>query len=155
MKAVKPRSEITGRKVFLVFVGAFGIIIAANLALVYSAIGSWPGLETRNAYVESLGFEERRSAQEALNWVAFVNYEAGDIVLNLKDTTGKSVFLQDLTVVVGLATYDHSDRVVDMSAFKDNYRGATALTPGNWQVRVAARGLDGEEFRQRLSLIVR
>ncbi|MCP5086652.1 MAG: FixH family protein [Rhodobacteraceae bacterium] len=155
MKPATRGKEITGRKVLLMFLGAFGIIILANLALVYSAIGSWPGLETRNAYVESLSFEERRSAQDELNWDAAVKYDNGDVVLTLSDGAGNPVSLKQLVVVVGLATNDHSDRTVEMSRSLSNYHGSTDLNPGNWQVRVAAFGFDGEEFRQRLPLIVR
>lgn len=155
MSDTRTASQRTGRKVLFLFLGAFGIIVGANMALLYSAIGSWPGLESRNAYVDSLGFQDRREAQVALNWVADVSYQQGDVVLNLRDGAGKAVLLQELVVVVGRATYDREDRIVELSSFQDSYRGGTDLVPGNWQVKVSAVSFEGEKFRQRLSLIVK
>jgi len=148
-------SKRTGRTVLFLFIGAFAVIIGANMTLLYSAIGSWPGLETRNAYADSLGFDDRRRAQLALNWVADVSYDHGDVVLNLRDGDGNAVVLKDLVVVVGRATYDREDRVVALENFKENYRGTTELAAGNWLVKIAATSFDGEKFRQRLPLIVK
>ena len=153
--ATKTPKKITGWTVFTIFAGCFGIIILANLALVYAAVGSWPGLEAKNTYVEALGFDDRQKAQAALNWVVETDYEDGDVVLEFTDGTGKPVYLQSLNVIVGLATKDAVDQTVAVSQFRRSYRGTVDLTPGNWQVRIAAVGLDGEPFRQRLSLIVR
>lgn len=151
----KPPRKITGWTVFTIFAGCFGIIILANLALVYAAVGSWPGLEAKNTYVEALGFDDRQKAQAALNWAVETDYEDGDVVLKFTDAAGKPVYLQSLNVIVGLATRDAVDQSVEVSQFQRSYRGAIDLAPGNWQVRISAVGLDGEPFRQRLSLIVR
>ena len=155
MSSTKSESQIWGRKVLFMFLGAFAVIVAANMTLLYSAIGSWPGLESRNAYADSLGFEDRRNAQVALNWLADVRYEDGDVVLSLKDGAGKAVALQDLVVVVGKATYDRDDSIVEFEQYQDAFRGTIELGAGNWQVRVAAVGFAGEKFRQRLPLIVK
>lgn len=148
-------SQRTGRKVFWLFIAGFGLIVSVNMGLLYSALGTWPGLETRNAYADSLGFEDRRNAQVALNWFAKVSYENGDVVLSLKDGNGKAVALSELVLIVGRATYDRDDAPLEMNSFQDSYRGKRELPPGNWQVRIAATGFDGDKFRQRLPLIVR
>jgi len=154
MNAASP-SKMTGRKVFFIFVGCFSVVIAANLALLFAAIGSWPGLEAKNAYAESLGFDDRQKAQAALNWVADVAYETGDVVLRVRNGAGKPVYFQSLKAVVGMATYDRADQALEFSQFQDSYRGPVALAPGNWQLQIVAIGLEGEKFRQRLSLVVR
>ncbi len=154
MSSTKTASQRTGRKVLALFVGGFGVIIAVNMVLLYSAIGSWPGLETRNAYSAALGFDQRRKAQEALNWIVVSDYQKGDLVVTVRDGSGKSVPLKELNVIAGRATYDREDRVVEMDSFADSHRGATDLAPGNWQVRIHAIDQFGNEFRQIQSLIV-
>ena len=58
--------EITGRQVFAVTAGAFGIIIAVNVTMAYKAISTFPGLEVQNGYIASQTFEAEKRAQEAL-----------------------------------------------------------------------------------------
>ncbi len=57
--------EFTGRHAAAVFVGAFAVIIAVNVALAVSAVRTFPGLEVANSYVASQEFNARRAAQEA------------------------------------------------------------------------------------------
>jgi len=155
MSAVKTESRRTGRTVLFLFLGAFGVIFSVNMGLLYFALGTWPGLETKNAYSAALGFDKRRTAQEALNWVATSDYQDGDIVISVLDGSSKAVPLKSLKVIVGRATRDNRDREVVMDSFADVHRGATDLSAGNWQVRIHATDLFGNEFRQIQSLIVR
>ena len=72
---------LTGRKVFFITAGAFGVILAANLTLAFSAVGTFPGLETKNSYVESQNFNIDRDAQLALGWDADIRLERGSVIL--------------------------------------------------------------------------
>lgn len=65
-KSVKP---LTGRKVLMILVAAFGIIIAVNMTLLYNAIKTFPGLEVKNSYVASQTFDDRAISQRALGWI--------------------------------------------------------------------------------------
>ena len=154
MSAAKTESQRTGRKVFALFLAGFGVIISVNMVLLYFALGTWPGLETKNAYSAALGFDARRKAQEALNWVVVSDYQDGEIVITVRDSHNKSVPLRTLDILVGRATRDNEDRVVEMDSFSDSHRGTTYLEPGNWQVRIHAVDQLGNEFRQIQSLIV-
>ncbi len=146
---------LTGRKVGAIFLGGFGTIIAANLTLLYFALGSFPGVEVKNTYADSLGFEQRRMAQETLNWQTAVNYDGNDLILSITDRSGKTVYVNDLSAIIGLATRDGQDRAVDL-LFKDSdYRAAIDLPDGNWHLRLVATAQDGTAFRQILPLIVR
>jgi nitrogen fixation protein FixH len=62
------KRELTGGKVLAIFVGAFGVIIAVNLFMAYSALSTFPGLEVQNSYVASQGFNARLAKQRALGW---------------------------------------------------------------------------------------
>ena len=56
---------LTGRKVLLIAVAAFGVVIAANLAMLLAATGTFPGLVVKNSYVASQGFDAKTAAQRA------------------------------------------------------------------------------------------
>lgn len=155
MSQEKKQFEITGRKVALFFVGAFAIIIGANLALVYSAIGSFPGLETRAPYVESLSFETRREAQEKLNWSSTVSYKAGEITLTLTEPGGGAVVTPNIGMVVGRATSSSFDQEVELHFNGRSYVALKDMPAGNWQAKITATALDGTDFRRTLSLYIR
>ncbi|HEU0223277.1 MAG TPA: FixH family protein, partial [Paracoccaceae bacterium] len=55
---------MTGRLVLAVALGAFGIVIAVNLVLVFAATRTFPGLVVPNSYVASQDFDRSRVAQE-------------------------------------------------------------------------------------------
>ncbi len=59
-------SPITGFKVLMFAVAAFGTIIAVNVFMAYKAVSTFPGLEVANSYVASQTFDADRAAQEAL-----------------------------------------------------------------------------------------
>lgn len=146
---------LTGRKVGAIFLCAFGTIIAANLTLLYFALGSFPGIEVKNTYADSLGFEQRRAAQETLHWNTDARFDGGDVILSITDRTGEPVYVNDLSAVVGLATRDGHDKPVDLLFSGSDYRAPLDLQAGNWQLRLVAIAQDGTAFRQILPLIVR
>jgi nitrogen fixation protein FixH len=146
---------LTGRKVGAIFLGAFGTIIAANLTLLYFALGSFPGIEVKNTYADSMGFEQRRSAQETLHWQTAARFDGSDVILSITDRSGQPVYVHDLNAVVGLATLDGHDNPVDLLFSGSDYRAPLDLPAGNWQLRLVATAQDGTAFRQILPLIVR
>jgi nitrogen fixation protein FixH len=146
---------LTGRKVGAIFLSGFLCITAANLTLVYYALGSWPGLEVQNTYTDSLGFEERRNQQELLNWKTGVRSEKGEIILSMTDAQGRPVYTHELQVLIGLATHSEEDRTLNFQFDGKDYRAEAELAPGNWQARIQATSMEGVGFRQILPLIVR
>jgi nitrogen fixation protein FixH len=77
---VKAGREITGRMVLMGAIGFFGIIFAANGALVFFALESWPGLATDHAYEEGVEYNRTLAAareQAGLGWVSALTYEGG------------------------------------------------------------------------------
>lgn len=155
MTQVTNKRVLTGRKVALMFCAAFGTIITANLVLVYSAVGSFPGLETRAPYIESLSFEARRSAQERLNWHSKVAYADGTIILTLKEQGGATVVTPHISLIVGRATSSHLDKEVPLNFDGQQYIGKIDIVAGNWQAKVKATALDGTLFSRTLSLYIK
>ena len=95
---------LTGRKVLAIAVGAFSVIIAANIALAVAAVGTFPGLEVKNGYIASQTFEAERAAQAELGWVAEAVYEDGELQIDLLDRDGRPLPVESLITRVGRPT---------------------------------------------------
>jgi len=147
--------RLKGIHVLAGFTGAFGVIIAVNMALAINAVRSFPGLEVKNSYVASQSFDARRTAQQALGWQASAKVEDGRLILALTDANGAPVQAGTLTALLGRATHDKDDRHPDFVFDGSRYTARLGLDPGNWMLRVTATALDGTLFEQRLSLYVR
>lgn len=147
--------EITGRQVFAVTAGAFGVIIAVNLVMAWQAIHTFPGLEVANGYVASQSFDADRKAQLALGWHLAHSYEPGRLVLDFTDRDGKPVQPAALQVLVGRATEAKDDLHPVFRAEGGVQIADVTLGTGKWIVVVEARAADGTAFRQRLDQVVR
>jgi nitrogen fixation protein FixH len=148
-------NPLTGRKVLMVAAGAFAVILAANLTLAFSAVGTFPGLEVRNSYVASQGFDARRQAQQALGWDASVAYGAQELVLTLTGPDGAQVQPETLAVRVGRPTMAAADQILDMTLTEAGYVAPVVLERGEWRVFVDATAADGTLFKTRLGLSLR
>ncbi|MSU89604.1 nitrogen fixation protein FixH [Rhodobacteraceae bacterium 2CG4] len=145
---------LTGRTVLGITAAGFAVVIGANMALVWAALGSFPGLEVRNSYVASQGFDRERAAQRALGWTARVSYRPGRVTLVVLDRDGARVLPAAITASVGRATHMAQDRALAFAPGAGGLVAPARLEPGPWQVRIAATAADGTGFRQRLDLRV-
>lgn len=144
---------LTGRKVLIISVSAFGVIFAANMALVYSAVGTFPGLEVKNSYVASQSFNDDAAAQRALGWTPSVSYEDGQINFALATETG-AVFPPELTIEVGRLTHGREDRVLALTPFGDGYVADIDLPEGYWRIKIMATAADGTPYNSRMEIKV-
>lgn len=148
--------EITGRFVLAVVVGAFGVIIAVNLALAWFAVSTFPGLEVANSYVASQRFEAARSAQRALGWEALLEYREGALRLDLREeATGRPADVAGLRLRVGRTTTARADAEPAVTEAGGAYLAPIALGPGLWRVTIEAEAPDGTRFSQRREIFVR
>lgn len=148
-------APLTGRKVLIITVSAFGVIIGVNLVMAYKAISTFPGLEVDNSYVASQNFDAERKAQEALGWVAQPSYEGGVLKLTIRDAAGLPAPIKDLSLLVGRPTNVSEDKTLNMAYAAGTYSAPVALGDGNWLIHVEAHAADGTLFRQRLDFIVK
>jgi nitrogen fixation protein FixH len=146
--------ELTGKHVFAITAGAFGVIIAVNLVLAFQAVNTFPGLEVKNSYVASQGFNDRKAAQEALGWQLVPTYAEGRIKLAFTDRDGLPVQVADLQVLVGRTTSTVDDAQPEFTAMGDIYAAPLDLARGKWMVKVTAVAPDGTLFEQRTELFV-
>lgn len=143
--------EMTGRKVLAIFVSAFGIIIAVNLFLAYSAVRTFPGLEVRNSFVASQGFNERLAQQRALGWDVRVEVAEGELKVHFTGGDGSPVAVAGMEATLGRATHTRDDMTPDFTYEGGTFRAPVDLDTGNWNLRLVATAPDGTEFRQRIS----
>jgi nitrogen fixation protein FixH len=146
----RPR-ELTGRKVFAIFAGLFGLIIAVNAVMAYSAISTFPGLEVQNSYVASQGFNDRLADQRALGWEVRVEVAGGELRVHVTDPDGTPAEVAGLSATLGRATHTRDDITPDFRYAQGSFRAPVDLARGNWNLRLVATAPDGTEFRQRVS----
>ncbi|WP_439561289.1 FixH family protein [Roseinatronobacter sp.] len=147
--------RMTGRKVLIIAVSAFGVILAANLTLAFNAVSTFPGLEVENSYVASQNFNEELAAQLSLGWDVKASVEDGNLKLAITDAQGAPVQVAHLDAVVGAATHVRADKTPDFRFVDGAYRAPVDIGQGNWNIRMHAVAADGTEFRQRVVLHVR
>jgi nitrogen fixation protein FixH len=147
--------EITGRKVLFTFVGAFGVILTANLTLAFNAVSTFPGVETRNSYTASQNFDRNKAGQLALGWNVSAEVTDQELRLSITDGEGRPVNPPELVGIFGKATHVKADVTPEFS-----YRGGVHVAPvtagpGNWNLRLKAVADDGTPFQQRVVIRVR
>lgn len=143
--------ELKGIHVLMIAVTCFGIIIAANLTMLFAATGSFPGLVVKNSYVASQKWNDRTAAQSALGWQAGVTYGDGvvRIALTAKDAPVENA---DLVVTIGRPSRDDQDKIYTAKVVPGGYEVAADLAPGRWRVEVATA--TGPAFTKTAQIVV-
>lgn len=152
------------------FVGGMLLVIAVNVVLVAYAIGTFPGLETEDAYRKGIAYNDTLAsarAQEARGWSIDVRYapraaaepagavRAGELVITLVDKVGEPIGGLDVSAALVRPTHAGLDtRVALAPRSLGEYRAETLLPlAGQWDVRVSARRGD-EDFQATRRIIV-
>ena len=158
---------ITGRHVLAGFVLFFGIVFGVNGYMVYGALSTFDGIETEGAYQKGRAYNhllERMDEQRELGWRTALSTTAlpGEghrtrLAIDFRDADGKPV--QDLSVhgtfwrpVAAGADEDAMLREVSPGTYEADFELAY---PGNWLVRIAAEGANGETFVQEQRVVLR
>lgn len=145
---------LTGRKVLFMFVAAFGVIFAVNMALLFNAVRTFPGLEVKNSYVASQTFDDRAQAQSAMGWEPAVKYQGGAVKLSIF-ANGEFIFPETIDVRIGRPTHGREDTTPVLLRDAIGYWFDIDLDDGKWFVYVNAVSKAGEPFTQRLELFVK
>lgn len=145
---------LTGRTVFAITASAFAVIIGVNLYMAFMAVGTFPGLETKNSYVASQSFDADRKAQLALGWDVSALIEDGNLRLSILGPDGAPVEPASLVATLGRATEIVDDRTPVFGFDGKSMVAPVDLEPGNWNLRMIATAADGTTFRQRIVLHV-
>jgi nitrogen fixation protein FixH len=136
-----PRA-FTGRHMWLLVIGFFGVIIAVNVGMAIVASTSWTGLVVTNSYVASQEFEEKRlahQAQKAAGWQATFTYSPGHAKLIVIDSAGDPIDLGAVTLKVNRPVGGHDDQAVALErALDGGYAAPLHLAAGVWDALVQA-----------------
>ena len=146
--------QLRGRHVLMILLGAFGVIILANLALTVAAVRSFPGMDIKNSYVASQQFEAKRMSQERLGWQSHAEYGDGTLSVAVNTVNDRPAQLEDLSIRIGRPTHQRSDQWPDFRFDGSHYTAAIMLEPGYWNIDLRASALDGTAFTQQLTLWV-
>jgi nitrogen fixation protein FixH len=156
MKKDRPARRMTGRHVLFWFVGFFAVVFIANGFFVYFATKSWTGLETEDAYNKGLEYNreiEAAEMQHGLGWAAGLSLvPRGNGLYRLSaeitDAEGAPVFGLEVEATLKRPVQDGMDQSVMLESVGGGaYKEDVALpVPGQWDVVIEARGLEGEKF---------
>jgi nitrogen fixation protein FixH len=146
--------ELTGRKVFFIVSGGFAIVIAANMAMLYASLHSFPGLVVENSYVASQSFNERVAEIRALGWESEAYYQDGVVSVELVDHAGQPV---ETTVHAEIGRPTLAAGVIELSydPVVGRYVAEHDLAPGRWRLDLFADAADGGEYEAHYDLFVR
>lgn len=147
---------LTGRKVLMIALAFFGVIIAVNATMAVQAIKTFPGLEVDNSYVASQTFDADRAAQEQLGWTVEPSYDGQHLSFVVRDRAGLPAHLSNLKILVGRTTMAADDKTPEMAYSGGIWSSAEplVLAPGAWLIHFEATAADGTAFRQRLDFFV-
>jgi len=148
------QKQITGRKVLLMVVGFFAVVVGVNFYMAYAAIGTFPGLEVENSYVASQFFNRDRQIQIRLGWKASVSFDGRILTLAIVAPDGKPAKVKHLQATIGRATFDSADRDLVFAQGARPYKVPLNLALGKWEVRFVATAEDGSKFHQRLPIYI-
>lgn len=146
---------LTGRKVLLIAVAAFGVIIAANLTMLFAATGTFPGLVVKNSYVASQGWDRKAQAQRALGWTAVAEFADGTLRVMMTGRTGAPMAGLSVIAVVGRPASTRDDVRLELAEAPDGYAAPLELAPGQWRVMITGANAEGDSFEAVANLHVR
>lgn len=138
---------LTGRKVLAIALAAFGVVIAANMALLFSSVGTFPGLVVANSYVASQHYDAERQAQMALGWTVAVRESSGRLAVEINDSAGAPVRGLNVLATVGRPSSDAEDVVLTLAPDYAGYAVELPHEPGLWRVEIVAHGEAGALLR--------
>jgi nitrogen fixation protein FixH len=151
--------RMTGRRTLALFIGFFGVIFVVNGIFVWVATDSWRGLDTPDAYLKGLAWNqtlERAEAQKALGWQVEVTLDGARPVVRLRDSAGAPLDGLAVTGIARRPVDEHADRTLELVGHGDGVYRADVTLParGQWHLHVEVARRSGPPFliEQRLWL---
>jgi nitrogen fixation protein FixH len=148
----------TGLHMLAVVFLFFGTIIAVNVAMVFAATGTFPGLVVKNSYVASQNYNEllaEARLQEQAGWRAELTTRDGVISFRLADEAGRMQHGLDVRAIVGRPSTTMEDRELSLREGTDGYIAAESVATGLWEIDIEALRGETLVYRKRQRLFIR
>lgn len=130
----------TGRKMTLVIVAFFGVIIAVNGLMLTLALKNFGGLVVGNSYVASQNFNEdiaAARAQPIRAWKLNLSSDAGSVALQVAGADGAALSGLDLSITLDRPAHNRSTSHLTLTEREPGlYAAPISLEPGRWSATV-------------------
>lgn len=146
---------LRGVHVLAMLVAFFGVIIGVNILMATFAVRTFPGLWAKNGYNASQNYNRllREAEQSAgRHWHASVGEDKGRLVLHLRDQSGQTPRIPELSAIAGRPGSEREDTELLFFPRADGFLADAPLAPGRWVIAFEAR--DGETLLWRESVSV-
>jgi nitrogen fixation protein FixH len=156
-KSTVSDKPLTGRKVLIMLVAFFGVVIGVNMTMMKLAILTLPGTEVDSAYTASLGYDKEIAAahdQNARHWQVDAHIQRGadggaTLQVEAHDKSGRPMTGLKFQGRLERPTDKRADLPVELAEVGIGiYRGsAPQVAPGQWDLV-----LEGDAAGQRMFL---
>lgn len=140
------KNGVTGRHVLVWMLAFFGVIIVTDAYLVYKAVSTFGGVETRDAYRRGLTYNTRIAEEErqaALGWSHDVTIadDGERLEVMLRDATGAPIDGVFITALLGRPATNAHDQEVQLTAVGNGRYASPVrhLDPGVWIAALVVR----------------
>jgi nitrogen fixation protein FixH len=150
---------LTGRKVLVMLLAFFGVVIGANLVMMRLAIQTLPGTEVDSAYSASLAYDREIAAardQDARHWkvdahIARISRGGAGVEVEARDADGKPVSGLKFSGRLERPADRRADQSVAMREMGIGiYRGDAAnIEAGQWDLVLEAESAGRRLFLSR------
>ncbi len=134
--------KFTGRDMIIVMVSFFGVILIANLSMLYFATKSWTGLVVKNGYIASQNFNKDLAVQSALErqgWQGRLDIKTGQFLFHLTKTK-QNVDGCSINGLLQRPAHNRSDSKLDFRSVQPGqYQAFHSLEPGQWVLALKAK----------------
>jgi len=150
-----PDKQWTGKTIWIAIIIFFGVIFAANIAMVTLGVKSFPGEDTKQSYRQGLEYNKTitaRNTQAALGWNADITVQDLTIALHLTDRSGLTIRGLHVTGVLKHPAETDKDVTLKFAqAANGTYMAPInkALLGKNWLLLTSAQQADGTTFDTR------
>ncbi len=149
-------ATLTGRKVLLIALASFGLVLLVNGAFVWVALSGFSGLSRENAYVDGLHYNDElaaAAAQKARGWSSQVSLADGGLVLQVTLPNGTPVSGLQLSATLGRPATNVFDQTLALTELRPGrYIAPVALAAGQWSVVIVGSDAAGEAYRSEAKL---
>jgi nitrogen fixation protein FixH len=148
----------TGRKMLMVMLAFFGVVIGVNFTMAYFALRDFRGVIVDSGYVASQDFNADRAlleAQAARGWRIETRHVGGAPLISFNRADGTPITglrLSGQALRSGDGRADLALTLVETAP--GLYAANEALAPGNWRLSVVAEG-EGDRYSTVLDLFIR